>query len=124
LGQVITAEVFSVGDYVDVTGISKGKGFAGVMRRHGFAGGRTTHGSQCHRIPGSIGASAWPSRVMKGKRLPGHYGHEQVTVRNLQVLDIRSDENILLIKGAIPGSKSGVLNLRKSKKQPKQMAAA
>lgn len=124
LGQVITSEVFSVGDYLDVTGVSKGKGFAGVMRRHGFSGGRTTHGSQCHRIPGSIGASAWPSRVMKGKRLPGHHGHEQVTVRNLQVLDVRSEENILLIKGAIPGAKTGILNLRKSKKQPKPKAAA
>uniref|UniRef100_A0A7C4RTS1 Large ribosomal subunit protein uL3 n=1 Tax=Desulfatirhabdium butyrativorans TaxID=340467 RepID=A0A7C4RTS1_9BACT len=122
LGQVIGSDIFSIGDYVDVSGVSKGKGFAGVMRRHGFAGGRTTHGSQCHRIPGSIGASAWPSRVMKGKRLPGHYGNSRVTVRNLKVLDIRSDDNIILIKGAVPGSKTGILSVRKSKKQPKQKA--
>ncbi|MFZ3047475.1 MAG: 50S ribosomal protein L3 [Desulfatirhabdiaceae bacterium] len=116
IGQKISVEIFSVGDLIDVSGISKGKGFSGVIKRHGFHGGRATHGSQSHRIPGSIGASAWPSRVMKGKKLPGQFGNTKQTVRNLQILDIRAEDNVLLIKGAIPGFKSAIVDVRKTNK--------
>jgi large subunit ribosomal protein L3 len=116
IGQTISVEIFSVGDLIDVSGISKGKGFSGVIKRHGFHGGRATHGSQSHRIPGSIGASAWPSRVMKGKKLPGQFGNTKQTVRNLQILDIRAEDNVLLIKGAIPGFKSAIVDVRKTNK--------
>ena len=88
LGQTITTEMFEVGERVDVTGTTKGRGFSGVIKRHGFHGGRKTHGSKSHRIPGSIGCSAWPSRVFKGKKLPGRYGNDRRTVRNLEIVDI------------------------------------
>ena len=103
LGQKITVDIFTVGGSVDVSGKTKGRGFAGVIKRHGFHGGKKTHGSHSHRIPGSIGCSAWPSRVVKGKKLPGHYGNSRKTVQNLKIVDIRPEENLLLIKGAIPG---------------------
>ena len=109
LGQTITAELFDVGERVDVTGTSKGRGFSGVIRRHGFHGGKKTHGSHSHRIPGSIGSSAWPSRVVKGKKLPGHYGNVRRTAENLEMVDIRPEENLMLIKGAVPGRSSGVV---------------
>jgi len=113
-GQIITAEAsFQVGEYVDVVGKSKGRGFSGVVKRHGFHGGPETHGSMNHRAPGSIGASAWPSRVIKGRRLPGHYGNERTTVKNLEIVDIRPEEHLILIKGAIPGPKSGVVLVKK-----------
>lgn len=113
-GQIITAEAsFQVGEHVDVVGKSKGRGFAGVVKRHGFHGGPETHGSMNHRAPGSIGASAWPSRVIKGKRLPGHYGNERKTVKNLEIVAIRPEEHLILIKGAIPGPKTGVVLVRK-----------
>lgn len=115
VGQVITAEIFYVGEKVDVIGKTKGRGFSGVMKRHGFSGGRTTHGSHSVRIPGSIGCSAWPSRVTKGKRLPGAYGNDRQTVRNLEIVDIRPEENLMLLKGAVPGSKSGLVMVRKTK---------
>jgi large subunit ribosomal protein L3 len=112
LGQQITlAEVFKIGDKLDVSGCTKGHGFQGVMKRHGFGGGPGSHGSMFNRAPGSIGASAWPSRVMKGKRLPGHMGADNRTVKNLTVVDIRPDEHILLVKGAVPGAKNGLLRL-------------
>lgn len=112
LGQRITlAEVFKIGDKIDVSGCTKGHGFQGVVKRHGFSGGPGSHGSMFKRAPGSIGASAWPSRVMKGKRLPGHMGADNRTVKNLTVVDIRSDEHILLVKGAVPGAKNGLLRL-------------
>ncbi len=114
-GQLITADIFHVGEKVDVTGKTKGRGFSGVMRRHGFSGGKKTHGSHSHRIPGSIGCSAWPARVTKGKRMPGQYGNEKQTVRNLEIVDIRQDENLVLLKGAVPGSKSGLVIVRKTK---------
>ena len=123
VGQVITAEIFAVGDCVDISGTTKGKGFAGVMKRHGFRGGRTTHGSQCHRIPGSIGASAWPSRVMKGKKLPGQHGNRRQTVRNLQIVDVRPEDNILLIRGAVPGFASAIVDVRKTNKTPRKPKA-
>lgn len=115
VGQVITAEMFFVGEKVDVIGKTKGRGFSGVMRRHGFSGGRITHGSHSVRIPGSIGCSAWPSRVTKGKRLPGAYGNDRQTVRNLEIVDIRPEENLMLLKGAVPGSRSGLVVVRKTK---------
>jgi large subunit ribosomal protein L3 len=115
LGQVITTDIFHVGEMVDVTGKTKGRGFSGVMRRHGFAGGKKTHGSHSHRIPGSIGCSAWPAKVTRGKRMPGAYGNDRQTVRNLEIVDIRPEENLVLLKGAIPGSKSGLVIVRKTK---------
>jgi large subunit ribosomal protein L3 len=112
LGQPISlADLFKVGDLVDISGNSKGRGFQGVVKRHGFRGGKDTHGSMFHRRPGSIGASAWPSRVIKGKKLPGHMGTTQVTKKNLTVVDIRAEENILLVKGAVPGSGLEVLKI-------------
>jgi large subunit ribosomal protein L3 len=113
LGQAIGAEIFAVGEKVNVTGTTKGRGFSGVMKRHGFSGGRMTHGSHSKRTPGSIGCSAWPSKVIKGKRMPGQYGVETKTVRNLEIVDIRSDENLILLKGPIPGSRSGIVTINK-----------
>jgi large subunit ribosomal protein L3 len=112
LGQEVRANMLlKVGDKIDVTGHSKGCGFQGVVKRHGFRGGRDTHGSMFHRAPGSIGASAWPSRVIKGKKLPGHMGTNQVTQKNLIVIDIRDDENLILVRGAVPGAENGILQI-------------
>jgi large subunit ribosomal protein L3 len=113
LGQKITLEIFTIGERIDISGTTKGRGFAGVIKREGFSGGRTTHGSKCHRIPGSIGSSAWPSRVVKGKGMPGHYGAERQTMQNLEIVDIRAEDNLLLVRGAVPGPKSGLLAVRK-----------
>jgi len=111
-GQEVRASMLmKVGDLIDVTGHSKGRGFQGVVKRHGFRGGRDTHGSMFHRAPGSIGASAYPSRVIKGKRLPGHMGTTQVTQRNLVVVDIREDENLILVRGAVPGAENGIVQI-------------
>jgi len=96
---------------VDVQGASKGRGFQGVVKRHGFAGGRATHGSMFHRAPGSIGCSAWPSRVIKGKKLPGRMGNETVLRKNVVVVDVRSEENVVLLKGPLPGAKNGLLKI-------------
>jgi large subunit ribosomal protein L3 len=115
LGQEIRVDLFQIGEKIDISGISKGRGFAGVIRRHGFHGGRSTHGSHSHRIPGSIGSSAYPSRVMKGKKLPGHLGSDKQTVKNLTIVDIRPDLNLILVKGAVPGTRSGYLSLLKPK---------
>jgi large subunit ribosomal protein L3 len=115
LGQIISSDLFSVGEKVNVTGRTKGKGFAGVMKRHGFSGGRLTHGSHSKRVPGSIGCSAWPSRVLKGKKLPGHLGDAKKTIRNMEIIDIRPDQNIVLIKGALPGSRSALVEVSKIK---------
>jgi large subunit ribosomal protein L3 len=104
-------ELFAIGDKIDITGHSKGRGFQGVIKRHGFSGGRKTHGSNFHRAPGSIGCSAWPSRVVKGKKLPGQMGVEKKTIKNLTVVDIREEENILLVKGAVPGAKNGLVSI-------------
>lgn len=116
LGQSITLDaVFTVGEKVNVRGTTKGRGFAGVIKKEGFSGGRTTHGSKCHRIPGSIGSSAWPSRVFKGKGMPGHYGVEPQTMQNLEIVDIRPEDNLLMVKGAVPGPASGLVAIRKPK---------
>jgi len=112
LGQEINNDMFNVGDLVAVRGISKGKGFAGVIKRWGFSGGNTSHGSRSHRVPGSIGASATPSRVMKGKKLPGRMGNKKVTVKNLKVVDVVREKNLILIKGAVPGSKGTLLEVK------------
>lgn len=116
VGDVITAEIFAPGDYVDVTGTSIGKGFQGVIKRWGFRGGRSTHGSNFHRAPGSIGSSAWPSRVFKNKKMPGQLGNERVTVQRLQVVRVDAADNLLLIRGAIPGAKNGMLLVKDSVK--------
>jgi large subunit ribosomal protein L3 len=118
LGQQITLELFKIGERVDVVGATKGRGFSGVIKRHGFHGGRKSHGSHSHRVPGSIGSSAWPSKVVKGKRLPGRYGNERKTLRNLEVVDIRLEDNLILLKGAVPGAKSGLVTINKRKFQP------
>jgi len=117
LGQEVRVDIFKPGDYVDITGTSKGKGFAGVIKRHGFSGGRATHGSMFHRAPGSIGASAEPSRVFKGKKLPGQMGCEKNTVQNMQILIVRPDDNAILVKGSIPGGKKGVVLIRQAIKK-------
>lgn len=112
VGQLINLQDMAVvGDILEITGKSKGRGFQGVIKRHGFSGGRATHGSNFHRAPGSIGCSAWPSRVVKGKKLPGRMGNERVTQKNLKVIDIRGDENVLLVHGTVPGAKNGLLNI-------------
>jgi large subunit ribosomal protein L3 len=105
--------MFKIGERVNVVGTTKGRGFAGVMKRHGFHGGRKTHGSHSHRIPGSVGCSASPSKIIKGKKMPGRYGNDRQTMRNLEVVDIRPDDNIILIKGAVPGSKSALVTINK-----------
>ena len=114
-GQEVTVELFAVGETVNVTGTTKGRGFQGVVKRHGFHGGRETHGSKSHRVPGSVGCSAWPSRVIKGKKLPGQYGVERKTVRNLTVVDIRPEDNLILLKGAVPGPSTGTILIKKTK---------
>ncbi|MCP4690859.1 MAG: 50S ribosomal protein L3, partial [Desulfobacterales bacterium] len=111
----VTLDMFKIGELVDVTGTSKGRGFAGVIKRHGFHGGKKTHGSHSHRIPGSVGCSATPSKVVKGKKLPGHYGTDRTTVKNLEIVDIRPETNLLLVKGAVPGSRAGVVEIKKLK---------
>jgi len=113
VGQTVTAETLQKGERVLVSGVSKGKGFAGVMKRHHFAGGPATHGSMFHRQPGSIGASSFPSRVWKNQRLPGHMGAERVTVKGLEVVDVRAEENLVLLRGAIPGPTGAVVEIRR-----------
>lgn len=114
-GQTITAEMFGVGERVEIVGITKGRGFSGVMKRHGYSGGKKTHGSHSHRIPGSIGCSAWPGKVIKGKKLPGNYGNDRKTICNVEIFDIRPDDNLILLKGPVPGAKAGHITIRKPK---------
>jgi len=112
LGQEIQlAELIKVGDEVHISGTSKGRGFQGVIKRYGFKGGNKTHGSMFHRRPGSIGCSAWPSRVIKGKKMPGRMGNDLLTKKNITVIDVRADENIMLVKGSVPGAKEGLLQI-------------
>lgn len=113
LGQEIKSDIFNVGDVVHVSGISKGRGFAGVMKRWGFSGGRKTHGSRSHRIPGSIGCSATPGRVNKGKKLPGRMGYQRVTIKNLKVVDVRPEMDVVLVKGAVPGGPNSPVEVSK-----------
>ena len=113
-GQEITVDIFNIGEPVNITGTTKGRGFSGVVKRHGFHGGRDTHGSKSHRVPGSIGCSAWPSKVIKGKKMPGHYGVDRKTIRNLMVVDIRPEDNLLLVKGPVPGPRTGMVLINKT----------
>jgi large subunit ribosomal protein L3 len=114
-GQTLNLDLFKVGERVDIIGTMKGRGFAGVIKRHGFHGGKDTHGSHSHRVPGSIGCSAWPSKVIKGKKMPGQYGNTRKTIRNLEIVDVRPDDNLLFVKGAVPGSKSSFVIVNKLK---------
>jgi len=117
VGDSVDVNLFEPGDMVDITGTSKGKGFAGVVKRYNFAGGPKTHGqSDRHRAVGSIGASASPGRVLKGTKMPGHMGDERVTARRLEVIQVDSEKNIILVKGAVPGAKNGILLIKKSGK--------
>ncbi len=117
VGQKIDVAVFSPGDFVDIIGTSIGKGFQGGMKRWHWKGGPKSHGSTSHRAPGSIGASAFPSRVYKGHHLPGHMGNQRVTVQNLEVIKVDKDNNLLLLKGSVPGHKNSYLIIRKSRKK-------
>jgi large subunit ribosomal protein L3 len=112
--QVLVGAVFADGDRVDVIGTGRGKGFQGVMKRHHFAGGAATHGSMFHRAPGSIGASSFPSRVIKGMRAAGRMGGGRVTIRNLKVLRVDAENNLLIVEGGVPGAPSGYLMVRKA----------
>ena len=120
LGQEISVELFSKGDRVDISGNSKGKGFAGVIKRHNFAGGPGSHGTHFHRAPGSIGACATPSRVFKGTRMPGRMGNQKVTALNLEVVDVKPERNLLLVRGSVPGPDKGLLVIRESVKAAKR----
>jgi len=113
-GDQVNVSIFADGERVDVIGISRGKGFQGVVKRHHFAGGRATHGSMFHRAPGSIGASSYPSRVVKGMRMGGHMGADRVTVRNLKVLRVDAENNLLLLEGSVPGGPNSILLVRKA----------
>ncbi len=122
VGERVDVSLFKAGELVDITGWSKGKGFAGVVKRHHFAGGPKTHGqSDRHRHPGSIGATTSPGRVFKGMRMAGHMGNRQVTVRHLEVFEADPDRNLLLVKGAIPGGRNGLLLIKKSQGSPKNL---
>lgn len=113
IGQEIKVDLFEEGEIVDVEGTSKGKGFQGSIKRHNHSRGPETHGSKYHRAVGSLGASAHPARVFKNKKLPGHMGHEKVTVKNLEIVKVDLEKNLLLIKGAVPGPKKGTVIIRK-----------
>jgi large subunit ribosomal protein L3 len=113
VGDKVLVDIFNQDDLVDIVGTSKGRGFAGFVKRHGFGGGRATHGSMFHRAPGSIGASAFPSRVIKGTRMAGHMGHDQKTTKNLRVVSVDLEQNLLLVRGAIPGPNGGYVIIRK-----------
>ncbi len=113
VGDEVSCEIFTPGDRIDVTGVSKGKGFQGVIKRWGFAGGRASHGSMFKRGPGSIGQSAWPSKVYKGKKMPGQMGNVRVTTQNLIIVEVRPEQNLVLVRGAVPGSKNSLVEIRK-----------
>ncbi|MBF0329772.1 MAG: 50S ribosomal protein L3 [Nitrospirae bacterium] len=113
IGDLIKADSFSIGDFIAVSGISKGKGFQGGMKRHNFKGGPASHGSTRYRAPGSIGASSYPSRVWKGMRMAGHMGCDRVTIKKLTVVDVRPEQNVILVKGAIPGPVNSIVEIRK-----------
>jgi large subunit ribosomal protein L3 len=115
VGDRVQVDIFKPGDHIDVIGRSKGKGYQGVVKRHHFRGGRATHGSMFHRAPGSIGASAFPSRVMKGMRMGGRMGGDQVTVKNLRVAKVDAENNLLYVRGAVPGGRNGLVVVRFAK---------
>jgi len=119
VGQVLRADVFEAGERADVVGTSKGKGFAGVMKRHGFHGAPGGHGTERkHRSPGSVGAGTTPSRILKGKKMPGRMGHDRVTVLNLEVVRVDAERNLILVKGAVPGPTGGLVMVRSAVRRP------
>jgi large subunit ribosomal protein L3 len=115
-GDRVLVDEFKVSQKVDVIGVSKGRGFAGVVKRHHFRGGDATHGSMFHRAPGSIGASSFPSRVFPGTRMGGQMGTDRVTVRNLEIIEVDAEDNVILVKGAVPGPNGGYVLVRRSKR--------
>jgi len=115
-GDQVLCTIFDVNEYVDVTATSKGKGFQGVIKRHGFGGGKATHGSMFHRAPGSVGQSAFPSRVFPGTRLPGQTGAKRITVKNLKVVRVDEENHLLYLRGAVPGPKNGLLGIRRARR--------
>ncbi|WMM25569.1 50S ribosomal protein L3 [Tissierella sp. MB52-C2] len=117
IGQEIKADVFEAGDLIDVTGTSKGKGTQGVIKRHGFGRGRETHGSKFHRAPGGMSAGTYPGRVFKGHRMAGRMGNERVTVQNLEIVRVDAEKNLILIKGAVPGPKKGLVTIKETVKK-------
>ena len=117
IGQEIKADTFAAGDLVDVTGTSKGKGTQGVIKRHGFSRGRETHGSHFHRRPGGLSAGTYPGRVFKGHRMGGRMGNEKVTVQNLEIVRVDAEKNLILIKGAVPGPKKGIIIVKQTVKK-------
>jgi large subunit ribosomal protein L3 len=120
VGDTVGPDLFAVGDYVDAIGVTKGRGFEGVVKRHGFRGGDSTHGAKgWHRRSGAIGQRLFPGTVMRGMKMPGHMGQVQRTTQNLEVVQVRPEDNVILVKGAIPGSKGDYVVIRASKKRPK-----
>ncbi|WP_322626916.1 50S ribosomal protein L3 [Aedoeadaptatus coxii] len=119
VGDELKVDIFEVGDKVDVTGTSKGKGTAGLIKRHNFGRGRETHGSKFHRMPGGMGAASFPGRVWKGHRMMGRMGNERVTVQNLEIVRVDAENNFLLVKGAVPGPKNGLVRVRATVKNSK-----
>lgn len=115
VGDKVLVDLFAANDVIDVIGTSKGRGFAGFVKRHGFGGGRASHGSMFHRAPGSIGASAYPSRVIKGTRMAGHMGVARTTIKNLKIVQVNPEENLILVKGAIPGPNGEYVLIKKKK---------
>jgi len=113
VGDQLACDMFNPGDRIDITGVSKGKGFQGVIKRWGFSGGRATHGSMFKRRPGAIGQSAWPAKVVRGKKMPGQMGNARVTTQNLIVVDVRPEQNLIFVRGAVPGPKNGLIEIRK-----------
>ena len=113
VGQEITLDIFEIGEKVNITGTTKGRGFAGVMKRHGFAGGAASHGDTTHRAPGSIGAAAYPARVFPGKKMAGHYGNVRQTTQNLEIVDVRPEYGVILVKGAVSGPYNGIVLIKK-----------
>jgi large subunit ribosomal protein L3 len=116
VGETVKADIFAKGEVVDVVGVSKGKGFQGVMKRHHFHGGPQSHGSMFHRAPGSIGSSSSPSRVWKNMKMAGHMGSVRVTTQGLEVVEVRVDENLIFVRGAVPGARGSLVTIKKSKK--------
>ncbi|MEZ4751707.1 MAG: 50S ribosomal protein L3 [Bdellovibrionota bacterium] len=118
-GQALKLDMFQKGDKVDVVGTSKGHGFTGVMKRHNFSGAKSSHGvHEFFRHGGSMGANTWPGRIVKKKKMPGHWGDERKTVQNLEIVEVKADENLLLLKGAVPGSRKGLVFVQSAKKRP------
>jgi len=118
VGTEVKVDIFDIGDRLDITGITKGRGFAGVIKRHGFHGHKDSHGThESFRGPGSIGQCAWPGKVWKGKRMAGRMGNERYTVRNLEVIQLESEKNLIMVKGAVPGPNGGIIEIRRTKKK-------